>query len=155
MRKIENITDLRAEYARLNALKHRQEEILTNDFKDIAESLRPVNILATVASDLFTVKNNKRMMSSGFNILLRFLSERYLLKNSGFFKHFMAFMGQNLANNIVDSKKSSIVDKVKGWFEKLFNRSKESEEGNVNAPGTRTSGTGSASGKEPVYNSPN
>ncbi len=124
MRKIENITQLRQEYARLSALKTEQEELLKRDMKEIMESLKPVNLLISLSKDLFAKRNDKALLVKGLTMGLQLLTNRFLSGNKvGIVKSILAYIGQNVASNLIATKSEGIFSKIKGLFN--FNKKKE------------------------------
>lgn len=116
MRKIENITQLRQEYARLSALKTEQEELLKRDFNDILESLKPVNLLISLSKDLFARRNDRALLTSGLNLGLQLLANKLLSSKVGIMKSVLTYVGQSIASNLLASKSEGILDRIKGMF---------------------------------------
>lgn len=130
MRKIDNITQLRQEYARLSAMKIEQEELLKRDMADIVESLKPVNILFSLSRDLFAKKNDKILLQTGLNIGLQLLTSKLLAGGKvGIVKTILTYLGQNVASNLISSKAPSIMDRIKGMFS--FGKKKSDEQTSV------------------------
>ena len=65
-KKIENISDLKNEIKRFEALKMQQEQILKEDVMGIKESLTPINIINSIVDSFMKPKKGSESQSQGF-----------------------------------------------------------------------------------------
>jgi hypothetical protein len=129
MRKIESITELRLEYARLQAVKSEQEYILKQDVHNIVDSLKPINLLLNLSSDLFARRKEKGVIDGIMNMGLYLLSNKILGGGApSIMKSILTYVGQNVASNLITSKSTSVFDKIKGLFKKkILNKTADFE----------------------------
>jgi hypothetical protein len=119
MRKLENIDQLRQEYARLQAVKTEQEYILKNDLDETLDRLKPINLLMNLSSDLFARRKEKGIIDGALNLGMYILTNKFLGGGTpSMLKSLLSYVGQNVASNLITSKSESIFSKIKGLFKK-------------------------------------
>jgi len=81
MANISNITELRAEIARLRGVAGDQEKLIRQDVVALREQLKPMNLLVNTVSSITGVAMSKSMfVNNGFVFGLSLVLQRLLLK---------------------------------------------------------------------------
>ena len=116
MRKINTLSDLRAEKLRLRQKQLLLEEEIKNDFESLKESFSPAQLVADGASKML-VNKNFGLMNQITNIIVDLILKKILLRNSGFLTRLvLPFIAKNTANNYLADHKTKIL----GWFGDLI-----------------------------------
>lgn len=111
---IENITQLKIEYSRLQELRAQQEEELLNDMKEVKNNLTPLNLISNV---LFAKKKPMGLLVNGLMFGLSFLTGRTLLKKAvGFPASIVASLIQPIVVSLISSKSGVIFERIKNLF---------------------------------------
>lgn len=111
---IENITQLKIEYSRLQELRAQQEEEILNDMKEVKNKLTPLNLISNV---LFAKKKPMGLLVNGLMLGLSFLTGRALLKKAGGFPTFIAAsLIQPIVVSFIFSKSGFIIERMKNLF---------------------------------------
>lgn len=111
MKKIENITQLNAEIARLKSLAKEQENLLKNDLLEIRETLKPANLLVSGLSSITGVKiTGNELLKDGLAYGLSVLFQRFILKTEKKLEH--------QVYEFVDT----LIDRVKSFLEQFTNQ---------------------------------
>lgn len=113
-KEIENITQLRVEYSRLQELRDQQEEDIRNDLKEIKNNLKPFNVVSNI---LFAKKRPANLLANSLVFGISLLAGNIFFKKSAnLTKSIAAYLVQNIASNFISSKSDSILERVKRLF---------------------------------------
>lgn len=108
MKKIENVDQLEAEIARLKGISAEQKKMLKNDFFEIRESFKPVNLLVNGLSSVTGVKmEGNELLKDGLAYGLSVVLQRYVLKTER--------KMEKKVYEFVDS----VIERVKAFIEKF------------------------------------
>lgn len=118
MRTINTIEELKAERQRLYMRKALLETEIKNDFNEIKEDLKPLQLLTKGAGKLLSSKDNT-IAGSSAGFLTELIVKKVILKNSGFLmKLIVPYLAKNLASNVVEDNKP----KISGWITELLSK---------------------------------
>lgn len=108
MKKIETISQLRGEIARMQIVAKQQEQIIKNDLKEIREDLRPENIFWNAFSSFTGIKMSKvEFFKDGIAFGLSLILQRFVLKTE-----------KKLENKVYDFV-DSLFERVKNMVNKF------------------------------------
>lgn len=108
MKKIETISHLRAEIARVQIVAKEQEQLIKNDLKEIREGLKPENIFWNALSSFTGIKMSKaEFFKDGIAFGLSLILQRFVLKTE-----------KKIENKVYDFI-DSLFDRVKSMVNKF------------------------------------
>ncbi len=129
MRRINTLSELRAERKRLYLLKAFLEQEIKKDFKEVKQSLEPMRLFAKGAEKVLVGENNHILSSSAGNVA-NFLAKA-TLKRSGFLSRLVVpYLVKSAASNFVEHNKSNILSWAGVLFSKLTEKKPVKEEKN-------------------------
>src|SRR5215213_2852657 len=112
MSRINNISELREEIARLQKVSGEQKELIKNDIKEIGESLKPSNLFFSLLSSVTGIQfNKKEFFKGGIAVGISLLLQRYIFKEGKVYEWI-----------------DSIVAKIKGFINRHTDSIERSEE---------------------------
>jgi NifB/MoaA-like Fe-S oxidoreductase len=118
MRRINTLSELKAEQKRLKIKRAFLELEIKKEFKELKESLAPLNIIGSSAKKAAISENNHFLGTSAGNIA-DFIG-RMAVKRSGIVtKLLVPFLLRNVAGNLVEKNKSRIVHWMEGFITKF------------------------------------
>src|SRR6478736_1995843 len=83
MSRINNISELRAEIARMKKLSGEQKQQIKNDVNEIGEALKPSNLFFSFLSSVSGIKVEKNeFLKNGIAFGIALLIQRYVLKTN-------------------------------------------------------------------------
>jgi hypothetical protein len=117
MRTINSLAELRQERQRLYMHKAFLETEIKNDFREIKEKFKPLNIIAS--------KDNS-ILGSSAGIIADLLLKNVVLKNSGFLSRLIVpYIAKNFTSNVVEENKPKIAHWIETLITKFTNRNSE------------------------------
>ena len=127
MRKINTITELKAEQKRLRLKQLVLESEIKTEFAALKESFAPLKMLTKGVGNTLSSKDNG-IIGNSFGGIAEFLVRNVVLRNSGFLTRLIVpYLAKNTASNIAENNKGEIVDWVTGLISK-FSKRKTAEE---------------------------
>jgi hypothetical protein len=116
MRKIETLTELKAERIRLRQKKMRLESEIENNFNTLKESFAPLQLVTDGAAKMLVNKNHG-IANETISMILDFILKKVVLRNSGFIlRLILPLIARNTANNLLTENKTKIL----GWIGDLI-----------------------------------
>lgn len=118
MRTINTLAELRQERQRLYLHKAYLETEIQNNFNEIKEQLKPLQLVTKGASKLLSSKDNS-IIGDSVGYITNLLVKNVFLRNSGFLtKMIVPFIAKKFAGNLAENNKS----KITHWVEEIFAR---------------------------------
>ncbi|MEP7168833.1 MAG: hypothetical protein ABI855_05635 [Bacteroidota bacterium] len=112
MKRIDTLTELKAERIRLRQKQFRLESEIKNNFNALKESFAPLQLITDGAGKMLVNKNHG-LVNETVSLVTDFLLKKVLLRNSGFIiRMILPFIARNTANNLVADNKTKIL----GWI---------------------------------------
>jgi hypothetical protein len=116
MRTINTLAELKEERRRLYMKKALLETDITNNFNQIKEDLKPLQVLTKGVGKFLSSKDNS-VLGSSAGFLTELLVKKVVLRNSNFItKLIVPFLAKNVASNVAEDNKSMIT----GWISDLI-----------------------------------
>jgi hypothetical protein len=127
MRTINTLEELKAERLRLKMRKALLETEIRNNFNEIKEDLKPLQLLTKGAGKLLSSKDNG-IAGNSAGFLTEFIVKKLILKNSGFLTRLIVpYLAKNVASNVVEDNKPKIADWISGLLAKFMNKKTEAQ----------------------------
>lgn len=127
MRKVNTITELRAEQKRLQLKRLVLESEIKNGFVELKQSFGPLKMLTHGVGSTLSSKDNG-IIGTSVGSIAEFITRNIVLRNSGFLTRLIVpFLAKNTASNIAENNKSEIVDWVSNLISK-FSKKKTAED---------------------------
>jgi hypothetical protein len=118
MRTINTYAELKQERQRLYLHKAFLEKEIRNDFNEIKEQLKPLQLLTKGASKVLSSKDNS-IVGNSVGSLTNFIVKNIVMRNSGFLARLIVpYLAKNVAGNIAEEKKPQITH----WIEELISK---------------------------------
>ncbi len=118
MRKIDNLTDLRKEKARLNLELAAYEEQLHEDVQWIKQELNPVKVAGKLVSNAMLDKNHG-VLNEGLRGTVDFVLKNLVLSKAGWItKLVVPFVVKNISSNYLLEKKPEIFGMLRNLIRK-------------------------------------
>ncbi len=125
MRTINTLTELKEERLRLQMRKVFLETEIKNDFNDIKEQLKPLQLISMGAGKLLK-GNDSTFAGDSVGYIANTLVKNVLLKNAGFVTRLiLPFLAKNVASNVVEDNKGKVADWISGLIAKFSHRKAE------------------------------
>jgi len=116
MKRIETLTELKAERVRLHQKKLFLENEIENNFTALKESFAPLELVTDGAAKMLVNKNNG-ISSDLISMVSDFIFKKVVLRNSGFMLRLvLPLIARNTANNLLTEHKT----KIRGWIGDLI-----------------------------------
>ena len=116
MKKIDSLSDLKAERFRLSQKKLFLENEIKNDFKLLKENFAPIQLFTDSAAKML-VNNNIGILNGFTALILDLVLKKVMLKNSGIITRLiLPFLAKITANNLISENKTKIL----GWLGDLI-----------------------------------
>lgn len=126
MRTINNLAELKQERQRLNLHKAFLESEIKNNFNEIKEQLKPLQLLTKGASKMLSSKDNS-IVGNSVGYLTDLIVKNVFMKKSGFLARLIVpFLAKNVAGNLVEENKPQIAHWIQELISKFRNRKAES-----------------------------
>jgi len=125
MRKINTLTELKAEQKRLRLKEQVLQQEIKTEFAALKESFAPLKMLTQGVGNTLSSKDNG-IMGTSLGAVAEFLTRNVLLRNSGFLTRLIVpYLAKNTASNAAENNKSEIVDWVSGLISKFTKKTAE------------------------------
>ena len=116
MKKVETLTELKAEKARLAQKKLFLENEIEDNFKALKESFAPLQLVTDGAAKMLMNKNYG-IVNEAISMVSDSIFKKIVLKNSGFMLRLaLPLIARNTANNLFAEHKTKIL----GWIGDLI-----------------------------------
>jgi hypothetical protein len=113
MRRINTLSELRAEQVRLKTRRRFLEAEIKKEFRELKESMEPMNIIGSSAKKSLASENSS-LLSSSVGNLANFLV-KVTLKRSGIIPRLVVpFLVRNVASGLVEKNKAKVVSWLGG-----------------------------------------
>jgi hypothetical protein len=127
MKTINTLAELKLERQRLKMRKAFLETEIKNDFNEIKEKLKPVQLLANGAGKFLSSKDNS-VVGNSVGYLTDMLVKKVILKNSGFLARLVIpYLAKNVASNVAEENKPKIADWISGLIERFAHKRAETK----------------------------
>lgn len=129
MKKIESLQQLKQQRMLSRMRIVELEERIKEDFEQIKEDLKPLNIAGKALRNMMSSENNT-VLGESIGLTVDTLIRKLLFRNSGFMtKLVVAFVVKNFARNLVTKNSENIIDWIQSLFLKLKNRNRHNHNG--------------------------
>jgi hypothetical protein len=116
MKSINTLAELRQERKRLNLHKAFLETEIKNDFNEIKEQLKPLQVFSKGAAKVLSSKDNS-IVGNSVGYLTKLIVKNVIMRKSGFLARLIVpYFAKNVAGNVAEENKSKITD----WLEDIF-----------------------------------
>lgn len=114
---IRTYKDLLEEKSRLQNLLALQKQEIKNNFSELKEELKPVNLVSSHVAKLLTRKRNNPITQGTIRFLGDFILKRKVLARSGWAaRTFIPVLFKNYASNILKDREQEILHKIASWL---------------------------------------
>lgn len=116
MKKINTLSELKAERVRLRQKKLFLEDEIENNFKELKESFAPLQLVTDGAAKMLVNKNNG-IANDAIGLISDFVLRKVFLRNSGFIlRLILPLLARNTVSNLLTENKTKIL----GWLGDLI-----------------------------------
>lgn len=119
--KISSRKELQAEILKLQAAKQNHEIQFKQNIQNVKSFFNPSNLFSNLLSMILLGRaNNNSEMNSWVDVFVKYLTSKYLDKNTGNFKKFLVYIIFFFLDRKIE-KKESFSEKLVSFFESILN----------------------------------